>query len=178
MKYSIWSTKPYCADIVNGLSVSRDLFFRVILSEISLNLNDFHSSSNPLNRNLIQVYYANEFEALGNDLIAAVGTYFSSSCEKYEISIYVNDILKHTQNGTSAFGGFSTVKLNNYIPVNKGDIFKAVIKGVNVPLSINTRVHNDDLATLNINLIPGKYIITAIKQVPGLDMRYGVTVLK
>ncbi|MGV8173071.1 MAG: C1 family peptidase, partial [Methanobrevibacter sp.] len=44
---------------------------------------------------------------------------------------------------TSAFGGFSTVKLNNYIPVNKGDIFRAVIKGVNVPLSINTRVHND-----------------------------------
>ena len=51
--------------------------------------------------------------------------------------------MKHTQNGTSAFGGFSTVKLNNYIPVNKGDIFRAVIKGVNVPLSINTRVHND-----------------------------------
>lgn len=95
------------------------------------------------NFNLSQIYYANEFEALGNDLIAAVGTYFSSSGEKYEISIYVNDILKHTQNGTSAFGGFSTVKLNNYIPVNKGDIFRAVIKGVNVPLSINTRVHND-----------------------------------
>ena len=95
------------------------------------------------NFNLSQVYYANEFEALENDLIAAVGTYFSSSGEKYEISIYVNDILKHTQRGTSAFGGFSTVKLNNYIPVNKGDIFRAVIKGVNVPLSINTRVHND-----------------------------------
>lgn len=95
------------------------------------------------NFNLSQIYYANEFEALGNDLIAAVGTYFSSSGKKYEISIYVNDILKHTQNGTSAFGGFSTVKLNNYIPVNKGDIFRAVIKGVNVPLSINTRVHND-----------------------------------
>ena len=95
------------------------------------------------NFNLSQIYYANEFEALGNDLIAAVGTYFSSSGEKYEISIYVNDILKHTQNGTSAFGGFSTVKLNNYIPVTEGDIFRAVIKGVNVPLSINTRVHND-----------------------------------
>ena len=130
------------------------------------------------NFNLSQVYYANEFEALGNDLIAAVGTYFNSSGEKYEISIYVNDILKHTQNGTSAFGGFSTVKLNNYIPVTEGDIFRAVIKGVNVPLSINTRVHNDDLATLNINLIPGKYIITAIEPVTGLDMGYGLTVLK
>lgn len=115
-----------------------------LLCNKSFSLYVFHSSSNPLNRNLSQVYYANEFEALGNNLIAAVGTYFSSSCGKYEISIYVNDILKHTQNETSAFGGFSTVKLNNYIPVNKGDIFRAVIKGVNVPLSINTRVHNDD----------------------------------
>lgn len=95
------------------------------------------------NFNLSQVYYANEFEALGNDLIAAVGTYFNNSGEKYEISIYVNDILKHTQSGISAFSGFSTIKLNNYIPVNKGDLFRAVIKGVNVPLSINTRVHND-----------------------------------
>ena len=115
----------------------------ISLDEIFPKLDFFHSSSNPLNRNLSQVYYANEFEALGNNLIAAVGTYFSSSCEKYEISIYVNDILKHTKNGTSAFGGFSTVKLNNYIPVTEGDIFRAVIKGVNVPLSINTRVHND-----------------------------------
>ena len=64
------------------------------------------------------------------------------------------------------------------IPVNKGEIFRAVIKGVNAPLSINTRVHNDGLATLNINLIPGKYIITAIEPVTGLDMGYGVTVLK
>ena len=100
--------------------------------------------TNMKNFNLSQVYYANEFEALGNDLIVAVGTYLKiAASEKYEIKIYVNDILKHTQNGTSAFGGFSTVKLNNYIPVNKGDIFRAVIKGVNVPLSINTRVHND-----------------------------------
>ena len=150
----------------------------ISLDEIFPKLDFFHSSSNPLNRNLSQVYYANEFEALGNNLIAAVGTYFSSSCGKYEISIYVNDILKHTQNGTSAFGGFSTVKLNNYIPVNKGDIFRAVIKGVNVPLSINTRVHNADLATSNINLIPGKYSITAIEPVTGVDLESGVTVLK
>ena len=63
------------------------------------------------NFNLSHIYYANVFEALENDLIAAVGTYFNSGGEKYEISIYVNDILKHTQNGTSAFGGFSTARL-------------------------------------------------------------------
>ena len=38
--------------------------------------------------------------------------------------------------------------------------------------------HWDGLATLDINLMPGKYIITAIEPVTGLDMGYGVTVLK
>lgn len=149
----------------------------ISLDEIFPKLDFFHSSSNPLNRNLSQVYYANEFEALGNNLIAAVGTYFSSSCEKYEISIYVNDILKHTQNGTSAFGGFSTVKLNNYIPVNKGDIFRAVIKGVNVPLSINTRVHNDD-SYFKYKSDTWKIYHNSNQTGTGLDMGYGVTVLK
>lgn len=118
----------------------------IINNTVSYNKNyqiDISGMDKYENFNLSHIYYANEFEALENDLIAAVGTYFNNSGEKYEISIYVNDILKHTQSGISAFSGFSTIKLNNYIPVNKGDLFRAVIKGVNVPLSINTRVHND-----------------------------------
>lgn len=118
----------------------------IINNTVSYNKNyqiDISGMDKYKNFNLSHIYYANEFEALENDLIAAVGTYFNNSGEKYEISIYVNDILKHTQSGISAFSGFSTIKLNNYIPVNKGDLFRAVIKGVNVPLSINTRVHND-----------------------------------
>ena len=93
--------------------------------------------------NQSQIWYANQFEALEDDLIAAVGTYFNNSGENYEISIYVNNELKYVQSGVSAFSGFSTIKLNTYIPIKQGDVFKAVIKGVNAPLSVNTRVHND-----------------------------------
>ena len=104
---------------------------------------DINGIDTYVNFNQSQVWYANQFEALSDDLIAAVGTYFNNSGENYEISIYVNDELKLTQSGVSAFGGFSTIKLNTYIPIKEGDIFKAVINGVNVPLSTTTRVHND-----------------------------------
>lgn len=57
------------------------------------------------------------------------------------------------------------------------------LANVNVTFNINgvfytRQTNNDGLATLDINLIPGKYIITAIEPVTGLDMGYGVTVLK
>ena len=104
---------------------------------------DFTGSNDFKNYNSSQVWYANQFEATDNDLIAAVGSYFNSSGEKYEISIYVNNVLKHTQSGIISYAGFSTIKLTNYIPIKKGDIFKAVIKGINVPVSPTSRVHTD-----------------------------------
>ena len=57
------------------------------------------------------------------------------------------------------------------------------LANVNVTFNINgvfytRQTNNDGLATLDINLMPGKYIITAIEPVTGLDMGYGVTVLK
>ena len=121
--------------------------FGVILNNtVQYNKNyqvDFSGISKYVNFNQSQIWYANQFKAIENDLIAAVGTYFNNSCENYEISIYVNDELKHTQSGVSAFSGFATIKLNTYIPIEEDDIFKAVIKGVNIPVSTNTRVHSD-----------------------------------
>lgn len=74
--------------------------------------------------------------------------------------------------------------------LNASQFNASFVKGNGNPLS-NTNVtfningvfyicQSDDngLATLNINLMPGKYIITAIEPVTGLDMGYGVTVLK
>ena len=57
------------------------------------------------------------------------------------------------------------------------------VEGTIVTFNINgvfytRQTNNDGLATLDINLMPGKYIITAIEPVTGLDMGYGVTVLK
>ena len=73
------------------------------------------------------VSYMSEFEALENDAIAAVGTYFNQSGINYTVEIFVNDKLALTQTGVSPYFGYHTIKLNEYIPIKKGDIFKAVI---------------------------------------------------
>jgi hypothetical protein len=81
---------------------------------------DFQSGSQ-------NVSYMNVFEALDDDLIAAVGTYFDQEGMYYTIEIYVNYELKLTQAGVSPYFGYRTIKLNKYIPIKEGDVFKAVI---------------------------------------------------
>ena len=78
--------------------------------------------------------YANQFEAAADDLIAGVGTYFNESGVDYTVKIYVNEELKLIQNGVSPFYGFHTIKLNEYVSVKKGDVFKAVITSNAVPV--------------------------------------------
>ena len=78
--------------------------------------------------------YANQFEAAADDLIAGVGTYFNQSGVNYTVEIYVNEELKLIQNGVSPFYGFHTIKLNEYVSVKKGDVFKAVITSNAVPV--------------------------------------------
>ena len=78
--------------------------------------------------------YANQFEAAADDLIAGVGTYFNQSGVNYTVEIYVNEELKLVQNGVSPFYGFHTIKLNEYVSVKKGDVFKAVITSNAVPV--------------------------------------------
>ena len=73
------------------------------------------------------VSYMSKFEALENDAIAAVGTYFNQSGINYTVEIFVNDELKLTLTGLSPYFGYHTIKLNEYIPIKKGDVFKAVI---------------------------------------------------
>lgn len=73
------------------------------------------------------VSYMNVFEALDDDLIAAVGTYFKQDGVNYTVEIYVNDELKLTQKEVSPFFGYHTIKLDDYIPIKKGDVFKAII---------------------------------------------------
>ena len=79
------------------------------------------------------VSYMNVFEALDDDLIAGVGTFFQEGDDNYTVEIYVNDELKLTQNGVTPYMGYHTIKLNEYIPVKEGDVFKAVITTKNIP---------------------------------------------
>ena len=69
----------------------------------------------------------NVFNAAEDDLLAAVGTYFNGEGENYTVKIYVNDELKLVQDGISPFLGYHTIKLNEYVPIKKGDVFEVVI---------------------------------------------------
>ena len=79
------------------------------------------------------VSYMNVFEALDDDLIAGVGTYFNQEGVNYTVEIYVNDELKLTQKGVSPFFGYHTIKLDDYVPIKKGDVFKAIITSNAMP---------------------------------------------
>ena len=89
------------------------------------------------------VSYMNVFEAEEDDLIAAVGTYFNQSGINYTIEIYINDELKLTQKGVSPYLGYRTIKLDQYLPIKKGDVFKAKITSNAMPYTAfsETRVH-------------------------------------
>ena len=77
--------------------------------------------------------YLNQYTAQDDDLIAAIGTYFNKANVNYKVEIYVNDELKLTQEGISPYYGYHTIKLDSYIPIKKGDIFKAIITSNTIP---------------------------------------------
>ena len=97
------------------------------------------------------VSYMNVFEALDDDLIAGVGTYFDKEGNNYTVEIYVNDELKLTQTGVSPYYGYHTIKLNKYIPIKEGDVFKAVITSQTAPIVNLTSVRSH--YTQNISYI-------------------------
>ena len=87
------------------------------------------------------VSYKVTYGSLRNELISAVGTYFAYEGEEYLLEIYVNDELKHTQNGTAPFRGFHTVKLTSEIQIKEGDNFTAVMKKQSIPILSMSRQH-------------------------------------
>ena len=78
--------------------------------------------------------YSNSYQAIDDDYISAIGTYFNGAGEDYSFEIYVNGVLKLSQDGIAPFYGYHTVKLNTQIPIKKGDNFKVVMKTHSAPL--------------------------------------------
>ena len=85
--------------------------------------------------------YRNNFIAIDDDLIAGVGTYFNDTGVEYTVEIYVNNQLRHAQNGLSPFAGYHTIKLDSYIPIKKGDEFTVKIKSNTLPALAYQRQH-------------------------------------
>ena len=96
------------------------------------------------------IKYQNNYESLGNDLISAVGTYFNKSDSNYTLEIYVNNELKHSQNGVKQHDGFSTIKLTSEIPIKLGDDVSVVMMKKTLPYlgkSMQHFIENTSLAT-------------------------------
>ncbi|MBR5503458.1 MAG: hypothetical protein IKV87_03285, partial [Methanobrevibacter sp.] len=87
------------------------------------------------------ITYSNKFTSSGDDLIAAVGTYFECIGDDYTITVYVNGNKAYQQKGKSSFAGYNTIKLNKHIAVNKGESFTVAITSVAMPYVDDTRVH-------------------------------------
>lgn len=88
--------------------------------------------------------YLNIFESVGDDVIAAVGTYFNEAGVNYTVEISVNDNLVYTQTGVSPYYGYHTITLDNYVSIKEGDIFSVMIKSNAVPFGRGARVHFEE----------------------------------
>ena len=131
------------------LSISTDIgeWITSILIENTVAYNKNYQGEFCWDNNFIHgdnISYANQFVALEDDLVAAVGTFFEGAGVNYTVEIYVNDELKLTQEGVSPYFGYHTIKLDKYVPIKAGDIFYAVINSNAMPVCNNndTRVHS------------------------------------
>lgn len=100
------------------------------------------------------VWYQNIYNATGNEVIAAVSTFFNTTVD-YEISIYVNDVLQLTQNGRHEGSGYYTIPLKEYVPVAVGDIFKIVVKLTNPQNGYAAVPISEQLSTTRCYYAPG-----------------------
>ena len=87
------------------------------------------------------ISYKNSYSAVSSDLLSAIGTYFYDAGEEYSFDVYVNDVLKLTQNGSVTFSGFHTINLENEIPVKLGDNFTVIMTKNSLPLLNYSKIY-------------------------------------
>lgn len=68
------------------------------------------------------VWYKNKFKSTANEYLAGVSTYFVKETS-WNLSVYVNSVLKHSQSGKSP-SSYSTIELTNMVPLKIGDVFE------------------------------------------------------
>ena len=102
------------------------------------------------------VWYKNKFISTGNEYLAAVSTYFEKNTN-WDLSIYVNNVLRHTQSGV-AHPGYSTIDLNNIISLRIGDIFEVIFKitvdgeaafPISEAVSLNHKMYSENISFLS-----------------------------
>lgn len=99
-----------------------------------------------------RVWYKNKFTATDDEYLTAVSTYFQKETS-WDLSIYVNNKLMLTQSGNSS-ASYSTIELNRFIILKKGDIFEIEFK---ITVDGDAGVPISEIASLN-NLFYGENI--------------------
>ena len=72
------------------------------------------------------IWCKNVYTSEGADNLVAFSSFFNNTCD-WEVYVYVNDDLKHTQSG-SAQAGYYTFNFDTPIPLTVGDKFAVVLK--------------------------------------------------
>lgn len=102
------------------------------------------------------VWYKNRFTATGAEYLSAASTFFSKDTT-WELSVYVNNVLKLTKKGTAS-PGYKTIDLGQLIPLKKGDFFDIVFKinvdkEASVPISeavsLNTEFYSKGISFIS-----------------------------
>ena len=102
------------------------------------------------------VWYKNKFTSTENEYLAAVSTYFKAETS-WDLSVYVNDVLKSTKSGKS-YPGYYTFDLNHLVALKEGDVFEIVFKvtvddDAGVPISeyisLNTETYGENTSFIS-----------------------------
>lgn len=108
-----------------------------------------------INTNSSIAYIANSFQSARNEEIQAVGTFFNDA-SNYTVSIYKNGVEHYIQEGQVLTPSYKTIQLNEYIPLNKGDNFTAIIQ---IATGVKTKiVVQDSLGMTSKNITNESFI--------------------
>ena len=119
----------YCDRKLAQVGVSESAYTFVFTDQVKYDKNyqyDIAGKTNYFSGNDGEIYYQNTFTATDDEILASVATHFEKT-SNWTIMVYVNDILKLTQNGTSE-AGYWTIHLDNFIPLKINDKFKIIFK--------------------------------------------------
>ena len=127
--YISYYDTSFANDVSIAYIITNDTYNRVYQNDIGGDIG-YHKSGKS---------YTTVYTAEADELITAVGTIFEEANKTYEITIIVNDIPLYTQKGVSSLGGYETVKLDKYVQIKKGDVFKVVCEN-KVPVIMDARI--------------------------------------
>ncbi len=119
----------YCDQVLYKVGEPNNAYTFILNDTVRYNRNyqyDIGGMTDYLITHEDSLYYKNTFTAIGNDILSAFGTFFEQKCD-YEVSLFINDELKLTQQG-QAIPGYYTIPFDEEFLLNIGDNFTIQIK--------------------------------------------------